>query len=445
MHSHEYFMQLALEQAQIGETVGEIPVGAVLTLGGTVVAVGYNQTVSKCDPTAHAEIIAIRKAAEILGNYRLTQCALYVTLEPCAMCMGAILHSRISKLYFGAVDPKTGACGSVLNIPGEPRINHHCEAHGGILQMQCAQHLTAYFQRLRDDKRRNFHVFLREDALRMDPRTLAPLIPRAESLPIDDLSASEGLRVQTWRSPHSSQSPECLVLCLHGATSWSYLYRDLFSAEIPADVAVWAIDLPGYGGSDKTKKGQELRDSAFQIRILTELLQRVTAQRIHIVAQDIGCGLGMRLAAAIPDRIFGFTLLNPAGSDLKPSDSDGMPAVRSRQQFTAYINKLSEGEESVAKALCAPYPDAGHMAGMLDRFNALPVANTSRCSLSTLQKCAGHSVVHVGHMHLSEYLQFKVKFGLTFQVVEHRCSSAFIGLKNPSIWDGVLQQVNANG
>lgn len=443
MPLHEHFMQLALEQAQVGESLGEIPVGAVLVLDGKVIAVGHNQTVSKCDPTAHAEIVAIRAAARTLGNYRLTQCTLYVTLEPCAMCMGAVLHSRIARLYYGTKDPKTGACGSVLDIPGDPQINHHCEVHGGILQMQCAQHLMAYFQQLRDEKRRMARAPLREDAVRMDTRVLAPLIPHAESVQLDNLLASHGLRVQAWRSPHSTHNPDCLVLCLHGATSWSYIYHSLFSERIPANTVIWAVDLPGHGGSDKTKKGGELADCTLQLRILTELLALVGAQRIHILAQDTGCELGLRLAADIPDRISGFTLLNPACSDFKPVDRPGTP-IRSWQQFRTYLDTQSEGDFDVAKALFAPYPDAGHAAGMLKRLNSKP-PDTPMLAIPVQEECTKNSEVHVGHAHAGEFLQFKAKFGLTFKVIEHACVSAFVGLKATSIWKSVLHRVSIHG
>lgn len=444
MHSHEHFMSLALAQAQVGEALGEVPVGAVLVLDGEVIAAGHNRTVSTCDPTAHAEMVAIRTAAKALGNYRLTQCTLYVTLEPCAMCMGAVLHSRISRLYYGTKDPKTGACGSVLNIPGEPRINHHCEVHGGILQMQCAQHLMAYFQRLRNEKRRLARAPLREDAVRTDNRVLAPLLPHAESVQVDNLLASHGLRIQVWQAPHPTQNPDCLVLCLHGATSWSYIYHSLFSEKIPANATVWAVDLPGHGGSDKTKKGGELLDSAFQLHVVTELLGRVGAHRIHILAQDTGGELGLRLAAVFPDRISGFTLLNPACSDFQSADRPATP-VRSWQQFKTFIGTQSDGDLDVAEALLAPYPDAGHVAGMLNRLNSTPMDATSMHTFSMQEECAKNSEVHVGHVHVGEYLQFKAKFGLTFKVIEHACSSAFVGLKAPSIWKSVLHRISIHG
>jgi tRNA(adenine34) deaminase len=139
------FMHAALEQARHAYAQGEVPVGAVVVLDGRVIATGYNQPIGDQDPTAHAEIRALRQAAQLLGNYRLTGCDLYVTLEPCAMCAGAIQHARIRRLYWGAADPKTGACGSVVDLMGEPRLNHHCESTGGLLAGESAELLRGFF------------------------------------------------------------------------------------------------------------------------------------------------------------------------------------------------------------------------------------------------------------------------------------------------------------
>ncbi|MEZ5652066.1 MAG: tRNA adenosine(34) deaminase TadA [Burkholderiaceae bacterium] len=138
-------MRLAIDQAHNAAVLGEVPVGAILVHEGRVLATGYNQPIGEHDPTAHAEIRAMRAAAQLRGNYRLTACDLYVTLEPCAMCAGAIQHARLRRLVFGARDPKTGACGSVVDLFAEPRLNHHCEVTGGLLEADCGQLLREFF------------------------------------------------------------------------------------------------------------------------------------------------------------------------------------------------------------------------------------------------------------------------------------------------------------
>jgi tRNA(adenine34) deaminase len=141
----EDFMRLALEQARHAWDLGEVPVGAVVVKDGVVIARGYNQPIGKHDPTAHAEIVALRAAAEVLGNYRLPGCELYVTLEPCVMCSGAMMHARLSRVVYGATDPKTGACGSVVDLFGQERLNHHTEVSGGVLAGQCGDMLKSFF------------------------------------------------------------------------------------------------------------------------------------------------------------------------------------------------------------------------------------------------------------------------------------------------------------
>ena len=143
------YMRLALDQARNAWLVGEVPVGAVIVQEGQVIATGYNRPVGDSDPTAHAEIVALRQAAALQGNYRLPGCTLYVTLEPCAMCAMALLHARVARVVFGARDPKTGAGGSVLNLFSEPRLNHHCELQGDVEAQACGEILQEFFRERR--------------------------------------------------------------------------------------------------------------------------------------------------------------------------------------------------------------------------------------------------------------------------------------------------------
>jgi tRNA(adenine34) deaminase len=139
------FMGLALGQASEAGAAGEVPVGAVIVMDGVVVGRGFNQPIGRHDPTAHAEVMALRDAAARMGNYRLPGCTLYVTLEPCAMCAGAIMHARIDRVVFGARDPKTGAAGSIVDLFAEPRLNHHTTIVGGVLAEQCGSLLSSFF------------------------------------------------------------------------------------------------------------------------------------------------------------------------------------------------------------------------------------------------------------------------------------------------------------
>ena len=148
----EYFMREALSMARSAECLGEVPVGAVVVLDGVIVGRGFNSPIGESDPTAHAEIAALRDAARNLENYRLPGCELFVTLEPCAMCAGAILHSRIARVVYGARDPKTGVHGSVVDLFAVERLNHHTQIEGGVLADECGRLLSGFFANRRVKK-----------------------------------------------------------------------------------------------------------------------------------------------------------------------------------------------------------------------------------------------------------------------------------------------------
>jgi tRNA(adenine34) deaminase len=140
------FMQIALDEARAAQARGEVPVGCVIVRGGDIIARAGNRTLADKDPTAHAELLAIRQAATALGSERLTGCDLYVTLEPCAMCAGAMIHARIDRLVFGTADPKAGACGSVLSVLNHPQLNHQIQLGQGVLAEQCSDLLRVFFR-----------------------------------------------------------------------------------------------------------------------------------------------------------------------------------------------------------------------------------------------------------------------------------------------------------
>lgn len=147
--SDEHFMREALALARQAWDLGEVPVGAIVVHEGEIIGRGYNRPISSNDPTTHAEVVALRDAAAHLKNYRLPECELYVTLEPCMMCVGAMLHARLKRVVFGAADPKTGACGSVINLPAQETLNHHSEFVGGVLAEECSGMLKAFFRERR--------------------------------------------------------------------------------------------------------------------------------------------------------------------------------------------------------------------------------------------------------------------------------------------------------
>jgi tRNA(adenine34) deaminase len=155
MISDDLFMQEALNLARLGAGLGEVPVGAVVVQNGGIIGRGYNQPIGRCDPTAHAEIVAMRDAATRIGNYRLPGCEIFVTLEPCAMCAGAIIHARLARLVYGAADPKTGVCGSVINLFDEPRLNHHTVLQGGVRAEDAGALLQQFFAQRRGNNAAN--------------------------------------------------------------------------------------------------------------------------------------------------------------------------------------------------------------------------------------------------------------------------------------------------
>lgn len=152
-NTDQYFMQQAFKLAQQAEEYNEIPVGAVVVYQGKIIGEGFNQSIMLNDPSAHAEMLAIRQAGKYLNNYRLLDCTLYVTLEPCPMCAGLLVHSRINRLVYASPDLKTGAAGSTFNLVSNDQLNHHIEVTSGVLQTQCSQLLSSFFKRRRAEKK----------------------------------------------------------------------------------------------------------------------------------------------------------------------------------------------------------------------------------------------------------------------------------------------------
>ena len=271
----QHYMRLALDAAKQAAAQGEVPVGAVLVKDGQVLAVGHNQPVGLHDPTAHAEVHAMRQAAQALGNYRLDDCTLYVTLEPCTMCSGAALHARLKRVVFGATEPKTGAAGSVLNVFGHTQINHQTQVQGGVLADECAAVLQDFFAQRRDAQQRQ-KVPLRDDALRTPEAALADLGWPAEwSHYAADWPVLGGLRVH-WLDNRAAFDPAADVY-VHGPQGWSAQYVQALRAGRSAV----ALDLPGFGLSDKPKKATAHRLD-WHAQVLQTFVAHVAPQgRVH--------------------------------------------------------------------------------------------------------------------------------------------------------------------
>ena len=311
------FMQLALRQAQVAADAGEVPVGAVVVRAGQVIATGHNAPLGSHDPTAHAEVNAMRAAAQAMGNYRLDDCTLYVTLEPCAMCSGAALHARFKRVVFGATEPKTGAAGSVLNLFEHAQINHQTQVIGGVLADECAQVLQGFFEQRRAQQQLS-KVPLREDALRTPDSAFDGLdVPLTMSHFTAGLPALDGLRLHWFDNRQGAQAAPHVYL--HGLDGWSAQYVPQLQSTQP----VIALDLPGFGLSDKPKKVATHR-LAWHAQVLNEFLASVQPAPVALHAPRVMAPLLAKLALPI------HWVETPAlSADLRD----------------------------------APYPDRGHMAG----------------------------------------------------------------------------------
>ncbi|ART48224.1 tRNA adenosine(34) deaminase TadA [Acidovorax carolinensis] len=372
LEQDEHWMREALAQAQAAALAGEVPVGAVVVKEGQVIATGRNAPVSGHDPTAHAEIVALRTAAQQLGNYRLDGCTLYVTLEPCAMCSGAMLHARVPRVVFGATDPKTGAAGSVLNLFGHAELNHHTEVHGGVLAHDCGALLSAFFRHRRTQQRAQALAShpLRDDALRTPDAAFAhlpdyPWAPHYTS----DLPSLAGLRMHYLDEGPSSQAPRTW-LCLHGNPSWSYLYRRMIPVFLAAGDRVVAPDLIGFGKSDKPKK-DSFHQFAWHRQVLLELINRLDLRNTVLVVQGAGGMLGLTLPMAMPERFTGLlamnTLLATGDAPLPP----GLVAWRemsAKKPLYSVARLLARGNSHLRDEECAaydaPFPGRGYRAAL---------------------------------------------------------------------------------
>lgn len=362
------FMALALAQAREAAAAGEVPVGAVVVRQGEVIATGRNAPVGTHDPTAHAEIAALRAAAARLGNYRLDGCTLYVTLEPCAMCSGAMLHARLARVVFGAPDGKTGAAGSVLDVFAERRINHQTVVEGGVLAGECGALLSHFFRERRQASRAEASP-LRDDALRTPDVRFdgLPGYPWAPNY-LHDLPALGGLRLHYL--DEGPRDAPLTWLCLHGNPAWSYLYRKMIPVFLAGGGRVVAPDLPGFGKSDKPKK-DSAHSFSWHRQVLLELVQQLDLGDVVLVVQDWGGLLGLTLPMAEPQRYRGLLVMN---TTLATGDAPLSPGFLAWREMCARnpefdVGRLfARGNPQMSAAECAaynaPFPDKGHRAAL---------------------------------------------------------------------------------
>ena len=382
--SDAHWMRQALAQAALAAQNGEVPVGAVVVKDGKLVATGHNAPIGQHDPTAHAEIAALRAAALALGNYRLDGCELFVTLEPCAMCCGAMLHARLKRVVFGAADPRTGAAGSVLNLFEHTALNHQTAVQGGVLGAECATVLQDFFK----PKRTNMNP-VREDALRTPEASFAnlPDYPWPPNY-LSDLPALAGLRMHYLDlGPADAHTT---YLCLHGNPAWSYLYRKMIPVFTGAGHRVIAPDLIGFGKSDKPKK-DSFHTFDFHRQVLLELVERLDLRNVVLVVQDWGGILGLTLPMDAPQRYRGLLVMNTTLATGDLPLSNGFLAWR---EWCAKSPEFDVGRlfargnpqmsASEWQAYNAPFPDRGHRAAlrafppMVPEFADSPGAAVSR-------------------------------------------------------------------
>ncbi len=326
-------MRAALDQAQAAGSAGEVPVGAVVVYQGAILSAGRNAPIATHDPTAHAEIAALRAAAAHLGNYRLDDCELFVTLEPCAMCAGALLHARLKRVVFGAADPKTGAGGSVLNLFANPQLNHQTQLQGGVLAQDCSLLLQDFFQQQRAQHRQEKLATgraLRDDALRTPDSCFNawPEMPAFSSY-ISDLPSLAGLRLH-YIDTRPAGAPETW-LYLHGPTDWSHVWHSQIQASLAQRQRLICPDLIGFGKSDKPKK-IAFHTLQWHAQVIAELIAQLDLAGITLLVPEDMLPLAQLVKAEMPQR--------------------GIQVVAQALQA------LSE------QARNAPFPDAGHRAAL---------------------------------------------------------------------------------
>jgi tRNA(Arg) A34 adenosine deaminase TadA len=338
VETDDKYMAEALALARQAAGAGEVPVGAVVVCDGRIVGRGHNRSISAHDPTAHAEVVALRDAAQTLGNYRLEGCTLYVTVEPCAMCAQAALHARLARVVYGAPEPRMGAAGSVVDLFAQPALNAHTAVLAGVRADEAAALMREFFARRRAEQRAQAQP-LRDDALRAPAQAFEAIWAQAARWGISpqhsharqDLPELEGLRLH-WLDvgPAASTPP---WVCLHGPRGWWPQWLPWVTAQLQAGERVLMPDLIGFGQSDKPKKAS-WHSPERHAEILRAWLDALDVSDCRLAWAPGAQWLLPALHTALGARIR--ATLSVADADLMPEQPDWVDA---------------------------PFPDPGHRAG----------------------------------------------------------------------------------
>ena len=353
-------MQLALSQAAEAEQAGEVPVGAVVVKNGVVVGVGRNQTLETGDPTAHAEVLALRAAAKKIGNHRLDGLELFVTLEPCPMCSGAIFHSRLSRLVYGATDPKTGSAGSVTNLFEIPQLNHHTVVVSGTLADQCAQQLQSFFQKLRSTKSKNKFP-LREDALRSNEADFSVFHDFLKNGCF--WMSSEGWRVHYIDASDVNASKT--MLFLHDFPFWSYQSVKILDKLKSFGYRVIAPDLIGCGLSDKPKRS-DWHCAPNHAKVVGELINYLEVNSLEVVTLGRS-GYLLDFLAAMQN----FSIVRVLKIDLQSNVIRNFSELKANKLIWKknLLPYLKSFDQFPLQAALTPFPDTGYSAVLEGMFH----------------------------------------------------------------------------